>query len=133
MQKHIGHPFWLDAETIAFFHYSGPLPDKITFGADELNANAVTVMTVTGDALQTFSTSLQPCYHSLRRSDAVLAERGAAIFVEDASNRNPCYPPARLDAADLRRGVFETHPIGPGPYRLPATRIHSQVRLLGHS
>jgi hypothetical protein len=112
----ISHPFWLDAETIAFFHYSGTMPDKITFGADELNSNAVTVMTVAGDTLQTFTTSLQPCYHDLRRSDAVLAERGATIFVEDTSNRNPCFPPAWLAAADLRQGVFETHRIGPGPF-----------------
>ena len=112
----INHPFWLDTETIAFFHYSGTMPKRITFGADELNSNAVTVMTVTGDTLQTFSTSLQPCYYSLRGSDAVLAERGATVFVEDASNRNPCFPPAWLDAADLRQGVFETHQIGPGPF-----------------
>jgi hypothetical protein len=27
-----------------------------------------------------------------------------------------CFPPAWLDAADLRQGVFETHQIGPGPF-----------------
>jgi hypothetical protein len=110
----ISHPYWLDAKEIALFHYSGPLPERINLGADELNSNTVTVMTVAGDTLRTFNTSLQTC--SLWRSEAVLTERGATILVEDPSNRNPCFPPAWLAAADLRQGVFETHPIGPGPF-----------------